>query len=351
MRFERVMRGLALAAGLGAAALLAGCAGAPGDGAATAPASAPRASKFEQDRRAILAMTGNFQVRFDFRETVALAPGYELRPPKLSGAYEIIRLVEDRGTFISLQHLLVVGEGEDTAVVKHWRQDWRYEPTSVLVFIGGNAWRTRPVPASQRAGEWSQTVYQVEDSPRYGAVGAWTHENGVSQWNPPVEMRPLPRRDMTTRDDYDAVLAVNRHTVTPWGWAQEEENSKLVLRGDHHVLAREIGINSYRRFDGFNVAKADAYWNATRDFWRSVRADWSALERSSPAFGLTVQGEPEPLYIPILELADKIEARETTTEAAAVEARAVIARLTTRDIGTLESRIAAATAPARTAAN
>src|ERR1700755_916900 len=108
--------------------------------------------------------------------------------------------------------------------------------------VGG---RRRTVPGrGRRRSIRAQTVYQVEDSPRYGAVGAWTHANGVSQWTPPAEMRPLPRRDMTTRNDYDAMLAVNRHTITPIGWVQEEENSKVVLQGNAKTIVREIGINT-----------------------------------------------------------------------------------------------------------
>jgi hypothetical protein len=335
------------------AMLAVGCASTGMSPAAPAPVIQSEKAKFEQDRKAILAMTGNFAVTFDFRETVPLAAGYTLKKPKVSGGDEIIRLVEDRGTFISLQHMLVVGEGKDTAVVKHWRQDWTYQPSSVLVFVGGNAWQKRAVAAKDAAGKWSQVVYQVEDSPRYGAVGAWNHANGVSQWNPPAEMRPLPRRDQTTRDDYDAVLAVNRHTITPFGWVQEEENSKLVLRGQHHVLAREIGINTYKRSDNFAVKVGDDYWNATKDFWKLVRADWAQLEKEAPAFGLTVQGEPEPLYSPILDIADDIQAGKTTTADGAVKAREVIKTYTTRNIGTLEARIAEATKPkpAKSASN
>lgn len=307
--------------------------------AALALMPAAEKAKFEQDRKAILAMAGDFDVTFDFRETVALTPGYELKKPKLSGADEIVRVVEDSGDFISLQQILVMKVGDEMYVTKHWRQDWKYEPAEVLVFIGGNAWERRALPQSDRAGKWSQVVYQVEDSPRYGAVGAWTHNNGVSQWNPPAEMRPLPRRDMTTRNDYDAVLAVNRHTITPFGWVQEEENSKLVLRGEHHVLVREIGVNSYKRTT--TIPKdGDAYWNSTKEFWALVRAEWTRLEQSAKQFGLTVQGEPEPLYTPILELADNIHAGKTTTAAAANEARKVIAQFTTTDIGALTDRIA-----------
>ena len=331
---------------VGAAFLAFGCttvAGEAGSSATIASMPAAEKAKFEQDRKAILAMAGDYYVTFDFRETVPLTPGYELKKPKVSGADEIVRLVEDRGDFISLQHILVMKMGGQPIVTKHWRQDWQYQPASVLTFVGGNAWDMRPVSATERAGKWSQNVYQVEDSPRYGAVGAWTHDNGVSQWTPPAEMRPLPRRDQTTRKDYDAVLAVNRHTITPFGWVQEEENSKLVLRGDHHVLVREIGINSYKRVDPL-PKDGDNYWNATKDFWSHIRKDWDALEAKGP-FGLTVQGEPEPLYIPILTLADDIQAGKITTTAAAVEAKKVIAEFTTTNIGTLPERIAKATNP------
>ena len=344
-------RKLGLAGLLGLHLAVSACTTAPATGQETGPAAiaampAAEKAKFEQDRKAILAMAGDFDVTFDFRETVALAPGYELKKPKLSGADEIVRVVEDRGDFISLQQILVMKMGDDTYVTKHWRQDWQYQPASVLVFIGGNAWETRKVKQSERAGAWSQTVYQVEDSPRYGAVGVWTHDNGVSQWTPPAEMRPLPRRDMTTRDDYDAVLAVNRHTIAPFGWVQEEENSKLVLRGDHHVLVREIGVNSYKRTN--TIPKdGDDYWNDTKDFWAQIRADWTRLETSSPRFGLTIQGEPEDLYIPILEVADQIHEGVIGTADGVVKAKAVIAKYTTADVGTLDSRITKAIATAK----
>ncbi len=335
-------RALSAAAILGASMLVFACASIkPSGPAAVAAMPAAESAKFEQDRKAILAMAGDFAVTFDFRETVILKPGYELKKPKLSGADEIVRVIEDRGDFISLQQILVMKMGDQMYVTKHWRQDWQYEPASVLVFIGGNAWATRPVPASERKGKWAQIVYQVEDCPRYGAVGAWAHDNGVSQWTPRAEMRPLPRRDMTTRNDYDAVLAVNRHTITPFGWVQEEENSKLVLRGEAHVLAREIGVNTYIRSSAM-PKDGDDYWNATKEFWSQVRADWKRLETSASRFGLTVQGEPEPLYVPILELADNIQAGKINTAAAVVEAKKVIAQFTTTNVGALAERIAKA---------
>ncbi|MEM7330120.1 MAG: DUF6607 family protein [Pseudomonadota bacterium] len=294
---------------------------------------------FEQDRASILAMTGDYKVTFDFTETVSFLAGYELKQPKLSGGHESVRVVEDRGDFISLQHLLVVGPDDSPFVVKHWRQDWQYEPARVLVFVGGNAWAWREVPASERAGTWSQTVYQVDDAPRYGAVGTWTYEDGIAEWTPPQEWRPLPRRDMTTRDDYHAVDAVNRHVITPWGWVHEQDNSKLILSDAPQALVREVGINTYRTFADYPVSAADAYWEATSDYWAGVRAHWNAIEASNERFAIAIQGETEDLYNPLLELAIAVKDGEEDLDAAIAEAGAVIDHFVTPDIGALADRL------------
>lgn len=344
MMMSGKMRWALLGGAVGAMLALQACATTPaGQGGAPAAMSAAEQAKYEQDRTAIMAMAGDYRVRFDFIETVGFVKDYKVREPDRSGGYEVVRVIEDRGDFISLQHILVIEAGEEKFPIKHWRQDWRYEPESVLVFIGGNAWENRVIPASERDGKWSQTVYQVEDSPRYGALGVWSHENGVSAWTPPAELRPLPRRESTTRKDYYGVLAVNRHALTWDGWVHEQDNSKLaMIDGKPQIIAREQGVNTYRPNADFDASVATDYWAATKDFWAAVRKEWEALEVPGTSFGLTVQGEPEPLYGPLLELADNIQAGTTTTADAVVEARKVIASFTTHDIGTLQERLAKA---------
>ncbi len=306
--------------------------------AATAQAADTR---FQQDRNAILAMAGDYRVSFDFIETVAFDKNYALKDRKLSGGDEIVRVIEDTGDFISLQHILVVG-GDKKFPVKHWRQDWRYEPESVLIFIGANAWETRKLTPAESQGKWSQVVYQVDDAPRYGALGEWRHEDGVSAWTPPAEWRPLPRRDATTRDDYHAIDAVNRHTITPAGWAHEQDNTKLVLTGEPHALVREVGVNLYEKSDDFDISIGDNYWNATKDFWAEIRAEWTRIEAENPRFGLTVQGEPEELYMKILDLAEAVEKDGKPVAEAAEQARAIIGDYVTADIGPAKARLAAA---------
>jgi len=294
---------------------------------------------FEQDRQSILAMTGDYKVTFDFTETVSFVEGYELKAPKLSGGHESVRVVEDRGDFISLQHLLVVGPDDSPFVVKHWRQDWQYEPARVLTFIGGNAWEWQDVPASERAGTWSQTVYQVDDAPRYGAVAQWTYDDGIAEWTPEHEWRPLPRRDMTTRDDYHAVNAVNRHVITPWGWVHEQDNSKLMLDGAPQALVREVGLNTYKAFDNYPVSAAEDYWAGTEDFWAGVRAEWTRIENENERFAITIKGETEDLYMPLLELANAVNEGEKDLEPALAEARDVIDSFVTPEVGALADRL------------
>lgn len=328
-----------LAATAFAALTLTACATVPTTTLSSSAAATSQTSNFEQDRQSILAMTGDYKVTFDFTETVSFVDGYELKEPKLSGGHESVRVIEDRGDFISLQHLLVVGPDESPFVVKHWRQDWQFEPARVLTFIGGNAWAWRGVPASERAGSWSQTVYQVDDAPRYGAVGPWTYDDGIAEWTPPHEWRPLPRRDMTTRDDYHAVDAVNRHVITPWGWVHEQDNSKLMLNADPQALVREVGVNTYRAFDEYPVSAAEDYWAGTADYWAGIRAEWNRIEAENEAFAIKIKGETEALYNPLLALALAVKSGDKDLEPALAEARDVINQYVTPEIGLLTHRL------------
>ena len=302
--------------------------------------AAAERSEFAADRLAILAMAGDYRVRFDFSESVPLLEGYELADEKISGGFEVVRVIEDRDDFISLQHILVVGPEDAPIVVKHWRQDWQYEPEQVMVFIGGNAWEMRDVPSEAATGAWSQTVYQVDDAPRYGAVGMWTHDNGVSQWVPPAEWRPLPRRDMTTRDDYHTISAINQHTITPDGWAHEQNNTKLILgHGAPVALVRELGINTYQHSTDFDPSPAIEYWTATEDYWALIRGEWARIASEHDQFAISVTGETDEMYGPLLTIADDVMSGELTAEAGFEEARSIIAEYVTADIPPLNLRL------------
>ena len=319
--------GLVVIAGLG----LAACSTAE-TGVATSAAKASvvaSVEKKEADRAAIMAMAGDYRVTFDFTETVAFGEGYELKPKKLSKAREVVRVIENRPDFISMQHILVVGEG-DGFPVKHWRQDWAFEPAQMLAYQGANAWAQEDIAAVDRVGAWSQTVYQVDDAPRYSGVGRWVHENGASVWEAAPSLRPLPRRDATTRNDYDVIRAVNRHALTPTGWVHEQDNAKIITsEGAPKLLVHEVGINTYTKASDYPVATATSYWADTADFWAAVRGEWKALEQGETGFfGLTIEGEPEAVYMPILSLASDVREGKMTLDKAVAEAKLIIDEFT-----------------------
>jgi hypothetical protein len=249
-------------------------------------------------------MAGEFAVTFAFDETVPLAADYEIADPKRSGASEAVVVVEDSGHRIVLQHLLLMGNGE---VIKHWRQDWIWQAKDRLEFVADQTWRQVALSGDQTRGNWTQCVYGVADAPRYCGTGDWNHRYGQATWTSDRSWRPLPRRDYTTRDDYNALNVENRHTITPTGWTHEQDNSKVVRDGERtvEVLVREFGFNHYRRTSEVDFAPVYAYWDDTRKYWAQVRDTWSSLF-SDGGVRLTMAVDDEDLIEALFDGAEAV---------------------------------------------
>lgn len=293
---------------------------------------------FERDRLAILAMAGGYRVSFDFLETVGYTPGFEPDRPYQSWATEYVYVIEDRDDFISLQHIMVMqyvdesGNVSAPMVQKHWRQDWQYEPSSIRVFNGFDEFVSQPLVAEEMEGVWSQSVYQVDDSPRYAAVGRWQHDHNISSWLSSTTWRPLPRRESSVRQDYQVLVGTNRHTITPTGWVQEEENFKVALdapgqlRESQPYLSKELGVARYERLADFDFTAGDEYWQATEQFWRDVRTVWQEYVDAGEAFVFSETANGMPLFVSVFGLAG--EAAEATTydaSASRAQIRALLA--------------------------
>jgi hypothetical protein len=291
----------------------------------------PGLAKFERDRRAILAMAGGYRTSFDFLETVGFTPGFEPSRPYQSWGTEYIYVVEDAGTFIQLQHLMVMfvagadGKVQGPFVQKHWRQDWRYEDRDLHVYAGRNQWRRDLRDAAGVSGRWTQAVFQVDDSPRYEAVGAWVHEGTYSAWTSETTWRPLPRREASVRSDYQVLAGVNRHTIVPTGWIQEEENLKLVLDADGKpaadapYLARELGVNRYEHIVGFDFSAGDRYWQRSAVFWADVRSAWERVYAERERFEFLEEVEGREMFEPFFEYADALDNGRAYDSAAAAD--------------------------------
>ena len=278
----------------------------------------PGLSPIERDRRAILAMAGPYRVTFDFLETVGFTEDFERDRPYQSWGTEYIYVLEDRETFISLQHIMVMYfEGEEEQppqplVMKHWRQDWTYEDDTLLVYDHGSRWHKQSVGQGQRSGRWSQAVFQVDDSPRYESTGRWEHNGSFSSWRSERTRRPLPRRESSVRDDYDVLEGFNRHTITRDGWVQEEENLKLVVDAAGApdtalpYLARELGVARYRRITGTDFTPGDRYMALAGQFWKDVRDGWAAAIAAGNTLVLREEVDGLPLFAPLFEYAESV---------------------------------------------
>jgi hypothetical protein len=270
----------------------------------------PGLSAQERDRRAILAMAGPYRVSFDFLEVVRHDPSLKPDAPYQSWGTEYVFVSEARPDFVALQHILVMrflekDQPSDAMVVRHWRQEWRYEAPHLLAYEGGLTWARRALPAEARRGAWVQSVLQVDDSPRYAARGRWTHEGGVSTWLSDETWRPLPRREFSVRKDYDVLVGTNRHTITPQGWVQEENNLKVVLNSGKH-LAREYGVARYERIRDYDFSPGQTYYERTEPFWAEVRAAWRELEQARGRFSVRAPVDQAQLFIPFFDYAQRL---------------------------------------------
>lgn len=283
------------------------------------------ASPTDKDAAAIRALTGTYRVSFEFLESVVFGGATTPAKPYRSWGTEKVYLIEEAPGFVSLQHVLsmtiITEEGETMGpiVMKHWRQDWQNEPQALHEFNGLSQWSSVAVAPVQRQGAWSQTVYQVDDSPRYSMIGSWNHTASSSMWQSEPAWRPLPRREYSVRDDYNVMGGTHRIEVLPTGWVHTQDNTKEVLTAPGtrdptgHLVAREMGIARYERIDDSDFGPADEYWSTTGDFWAAVRAEWETVKSSASTLTIDKECDGTKLWEVMFTLAGQVETGEVST--------------------------------------
>jgi hypothetical protein len=250
-------------------------------------------SKKSADIESIKKMCGCFEVTFKFGETFAADTAYRFHDNYTAYGLEWVELVEATDDKLVLQHLLVVN---DTTVIKHWRQDWLYENTDLLRFDRDNRWVRTTLPKSEVRGQWTQKVYQVDDSPRYEGSATWVHVDGKHFWESTADA-PLPRREFSKRSDYNVLRRGNRHEITSNGWVHEQNNDKIVRNdtGDR-MIAQEKGWNPYIRVDNSRCQSAQVWWAQHRNFWADVRKEWEKIFLKEPVLSLHPKIEKRTLW-------------------------------------------------------
>lgn len=259
------------------------------------------------DKQAIRGHCGCFEVTYQFAETTSLAPGYQLKAPKSVGGLEWIEVDGERPDALFLQHVLVVPGG----ALKHWRQEWTYEPDDLFEFKGDGLWEKRRLSADEARGQWVQRVYEVDDSPRYEGLGPWVHTAGKAYWESEA-WSPLPRREFTTRSDYNVLARRNRQQLTDSGWIHEQDNRKLKVEGSKRTpLVREKGLNTYRRVEDARCDVARRWWQEKKTTWHHVQDVWRDLYRQSDRIHLLREKNGIPLWQHLFSLTE----REVTDDA------------------------------------
>lgn len=227
----------------------------------------------KEDKQAIKDMCGCFEVTFKYTETFSPEIDYEKHYDYTATALEWAELIKDEKDEISIQHLLVLN---DTMVIKHWRQDWLYENTKRYDFNHENQWTFVNMNKKDVKGQWTQNVYQVDDSPRYSGSATWIHADGRHYWNNTTSS-PLPRREYSKRSDYNVMMRGNQVEITKEGWLHEQDNEKVIREDDKEdvLLVEEKGYNVYRKVADEKCKAAKNWWATNKDFWSRVRNKWS----------------------------------------------------------------------------
>ncbi len=263
--------------------------------------------KLAQDKAAIKSMCGCQDVTFEYTETFPSDTGYTPKGyHKIVDAVEYITVAAEDPRRIVLQHLLIA----DSFVIKHWTEDWQYENQQLLAYTQDNQWKKILLPAARVKGQWSQKVYGVDDEPRYEGSATWIHADGRHYWEAAADA-PLPRREYTTRKDYNVLHRVNHHEITATGSIHEQDNRKVIrANGIDKVIVGEKGMNTYNRTSESKCRQAKEWWEQHKTFWAVVRKSWNKIYGESNEINLQKKVNNEPLYKVMLALEEKAFRKE-----------------------------------------
>ena len=250
----------------------------------------------KQDIEAIKEMCGCFEIDFKFSETFQFSndSNYSKSKNYNAKALEYAMLIKDEKDHISIQHLLVMGD----YVIKHWRQDWIYQNQDFLKYDGNTNWKYMSKTKKDVKGQWTQKVFQVDDSPRYEGSATWVHVDGKSYWEN-SSYAPLPRREYTKRNDYNIMIRGNRHEITKYGWLHDQDNFKVVkdLESDSEVIiASEKGLNKYTKVDESKCNEAKKWWDENNQKWSFVLNKWNSIYSKKDDISLRQTVENKPLF-------------------------------------------------------
>lgn len=91
-------------------------------------------------------------------------------------------------------------------------------------------------------------------------------------------------------------------------------------------VVQEYVLNTYERFNGYNVAAAETYWSKTNGYWDAVRSKWDEVAEANG--GIRIEQEASAgtsIATELMILADKIKDGKSDPQEASAQAIALIA--------------------------
>ena len=255
--------------------------------------------KKQKDVEAIKSMCGCYEVTFKFAETFNYSKDSTYTPSKNKIAYAVewIDLTYIDKNNLIIQHILQMGKDSNAYIMKHWRQDWNYQNREFLIYDHNNIWNKLEANYNSTKRQWTQKVFQVDDSPRYEGSASWAYIDDKIFWENNVDA-PLPRRERSIRSDYNVLNRGNRIEITNEGWIHKQNNQKI-LRSDTTndiLIASEYGINSYVKINDDRCKYAKIWWNKKSEKWKIVRKEWELVFEQNDTISLKPNHEGKPLW-------------------------------------------------------
>lgn len=268
------------------------------------------------DKNEIKKMAGCYAVHFQNADTFRLDDHTPFYPAHSSRGLEWVVVDHESADQVELQHLLITPVG----IVKHWRQVWDYQSVEHLNYTDHLQWSKNKLSREQAKGEWTQRVYQVDDSPRYECSAAWVHARAGSFWECTADA-PLPRREFSQRSDYNILQRKNRHFSDQAGWVHEQDNVKINrVDGVDQKLMMEKGYQTYTKVADHKCEPAQKWWQERRAFWKEVQKAWSQALEQRDVIKLTTGAVWQKLFA----LDESWAQRDFHAQSIRQEARAVI---------------------------
>lgn len=282
-------------------------------------------AQLAEGRKNINKLCGCFDIDFKYAETFAPDAAYKFHDREELAALEMALPVEQTDRKIVIQHLLVIN---DSTVIKHWREDWEFESPYLWKYAGDKKWVKQELKPEQYKGKWTQTVWEVDDAPRYQGISEWVTTDGKTFWQSTTDA-PLPRREYSVRSDYNLMRRGNRLVLTDNGWTHEQDNEKIIKKdGRETLLAQEKGYNIYKKEKETDCARTKEWWAQNGAFWTIVRAEWGTLVKTQNTINLQAKVDNKSFTQYLEELMGQWKKKQITQDAVSLRVKTLLQKFT-----------------------